>query len=191
MYLYMGSSTTSNHKPSRCLPNTVRALLIVISANINGLISNKNSTKHVTTVTFIYLLGQHIHALQTVDKDIQHCIHYITNIAYSVLTGDENAHSTRWHSYTDDRREQLIADVISNSDHITQQPECQTSYYTNHNHQISPLCVTHCTTGHYHHIIYPSSPQLTYDMATDYNKTDGLSPSTRKPTVHNSRKTHR
>ena len=30
-----------------------------------------------------------------------------------------NAHSTLWHSYTDDHRGQLIADVISNSDHIT------------------------------------------------------------------------
>ena len=30
-----------------------------------------------------------------------------------------NAHSTLWHSYTDDHRGQLIANVISNSDHIT------------------------------------------------------------------------
>ena len=29
-----------------------------------------------------------------------------------------NTHSTLWHSYTDDHRGQLIADVISNSDHI-------------------------------------------------------------------------
>ena len=35
----------------------------------------------------------------------------------------------------------------------------------------------------------PSSPQLTYDMTTNYNKTDRLSPTTRKPTGHNSRKT--
>ena len=47
------------------------------------------------------------------------CIQYITNIPHSVLTGDVNAHSTLWHSYTDDHRGQLIADVISNSDHIT------------------------------------------------------------------------
>ena len=52
-------------------------------------------------------------------RDIQHCIQYITNIPHSVLTGDVNAHSTLWHSYTDDHRGQLIADVISNSDHIT------------------------------------------------------------------------
>ena len=31
--------------------------------------------------------------------------------------------------------------------------------------------------------------QLTYDNTTDYNKTDGLSPTTRKMTGHNSRKT--
>ena len=47
------------------------------------------------------------------------CIQYITNTPHFVLTGDVNAHSTLWHSYTDDHREQLIADVISNSDHIT------------------------------------------------------------------------
>ena len=56
--------------------------------------------------------------------------------------------------------------------------------------------LTHCTTGHrgqlnthYHQTNYPSSPQLTYDMTTDYNKTDGLSPTTRKLTGHNLPKT--
>ena len=53
------------------------------------------------------------------DTDIQHCIHYITNIPHSILTGDVNAHSNLWHSYTDDHRGQLIADVISNSNHMT------------------------------------------------------------------------
>ena len=56
---------------------------------------------------------------KTADKDIHHCIQYITNIPHSVLTGDVKAHSTLWHSYTDDHTGQLIADVISNSDHIT------------------------------------------------------------------------
>ena len=56
---------------------------------------------------------------KTADTDTQHCIQYITNILHSVLTGHVNAHSTLWHSYTDDHRGQLIADVISNSDHIT------------------------------------------------------------------------
>ena len=46
-------------------------------------------------------------------------LHYITNIPHSVLTGNVNAHSTLWHSYTDAHKGQLIADVISNSDHIT------------------------------------------------------------------------
>ena len=42
---------------------------------------------------------------------------------------------------------------------------------------------------HYHQTTYPSSPQLTYDMTTDYNKTDRHSPTTGKLTGHNSRKT--
>ena len=53
---------------------------------------------------------------KTADMDIQ----YITNIPRSVPTGEMSAHSTLWHSYTEDHRGQLIADVIiSNSDHIT------------------------------------------------------------------------
>ena len=50
---------------------------------------------------------------------LQHYIQYITNIPHSVLTRDVNSHSTLWHPYTDDHRGQLIADVISDSDHIT------------------------------------------------------------------------
>ena len=56
---------------------------------------------------------------KTADTDIQHSIQNITKIQHTVLTGDENAHPTLWHSYTVDHRGQLIADVISNSDHIT------------------------------------------------------------------------
>ena len=53
------------------------------------------------------------------DSTSTHCIQYIIKTPHSVSTGDVNAHSTLWHSYTDDHRGQLIADVISNSDHIT------------------------------------------------------------------------
>ena len=124
----------------------------------------------------------------------------ITNISHSVLTGDVNTHSTLWHQYTDEHRRQLIPDLIRSSDHITlktnHQPECQTPHYNKHHHQISLRCLTHCTTGHrgqlnthYLQTTYPSSPLLTYDMTTYYNKTDRLSPTTRKQTGHNSRKT--
>ena len=75
-----------------------------------------NNTKHITIAKHLYTSSrQHIYTLQNSRPSIQH----ITNISHSVLTGDLNAHSTLWHSYTDDHREQLIADVISNSDHIT------------------------------------------------------------------------
>ena len=110
-----------------------------------------------------------------------------------------NAHSTLWHPYTDNHRGQLIADVISISDHITLNTTTPTRvpHYNKHLHPIIPRCLTHYTIGHrgqlniyYHPTIYPSSLQSTYDMTNDYNKTDGLSPTTRKPTGHNSRKTH-
>ena len=80
-----------------------------------------NNTKHIT-IANIYIPPRDTTSThyKTADTHIQHCIQYITNIPHSVLTGDVNAHSTLlWHSYTDDHRGQLIADVFSNSDHIT------------------------------------------------------------------------
>ena len=79
-----------------------------------------NNTKHIT-IANIYIPPRDTTSThyKTADTDIQHCIQYITNIPHSLLTGDVNAHSTLWHSYTDDHKGQLIADVISNSDHIT------------------------------------------------------------------------
>ena len=79
-----------------------------------------NNTKHITIANMYipprYSTSTHY---KTADTDIQHCIQYIPNIPHSVLTGDVNAHSTLWHSYIDDHRGQLMADVISISDHIT------------------------------------------------------------------------
>ena len=79
-----------------------------------------NNTKHIT-IANIYIPPRDTTSTnyKTADTDIQHCIQYITNIPHSVFTGDVNAHSTFWHSYTDDYEGQLIADVITNSDHIT------------------------------------------------------------------------
>ena len=77
-------------------------------------------------------------------------------------------------------------------------PESKTPHYNKHLHQISPRCLTHYTirhrgqlNTHYHQTTYPSSPRLTYDMTTDYNKTDGHSPTTRNLTGHNLRKSFR
>ena len=72
----------------------------------------------------------------------------------------------------------------------------QTPHYNKYLNQISPRCLTHYTIGnrgklntHYHQTTYPSSPQLTYDRNTYYNKPDGHSSTTRMLTGHNSRKT--
>ena len=79
-----------------------------------------NNTKHITIVN-VYKPPRDSTSTdyKTADKDIQHCIQHMTTIPHSVLTGDVNAHSSFWHSYTDDLREQLIAEVISNSYHIS------------------------------------------------------------------------
>ena len=126
-----------------------------------------DNTKHIT-IANIYIPPRDTTSThyKTADTDIQHCIQYITNIPHSVLTGDVNARSTLWHSYTDDHTGQLIADVISNSDHITlntrPQPECQTPHYNKLHRQTSPRCLTHFTTRyrgqlntHYHQTTYP------------------------------------
>ena len=91
------------------------------------------------------------------DTDIPHCIQYIRNGPHSVLTGDVNAHSTFWHSYTDDHREHRIADVISNSDHIT--------LNTN-----TPTRVPNTTLQH------TSSPNITTVSKTLYNRTSWTTP---------------
>ena len=160
-----------------------------------------NITKHIT-ITNIYIFPRDITSTpyKTTDTDIQPSIQYNTNIPQSALTGDVNAHSTLWHSYTDEHIGQLIAYVISISDHMTLNTNTPirvpNTTYNKHHHQISPRCLTHCTTGHhgqinmhYHQTTYPLSPQLTYNMTTDYTKTNGLSPTTRTLTGHNSRKT--
>ena len=112
-----------------------------------------NNTKHIT-IANIYIPPRDITSThyKTADTDIQHCIQYITNIPHSVLTGDVNAHSTLWHSYTDDHRGQLIAEVISNSDHIT--------LNTN-----TPTRVSNTT------LQQTSSPDITTVSNTLYNRT--------------------
>ena len=114
-----------------------------------------NNTKHIT-IANIYIPPRDTTSThyRTADTDIQHCIQYITNIPHSVLTGDVNAHSTLWHSYTDDHRGQLIAYVISNSDHIT--------LNTN-----TPTRVRNTT------LQQTSSPDITTVSNTLYNRTSG------------------
>ena len=74
------------------------------------------------------------------------------NTVYSTSQGyhTQNAHSTHWHSYTDDHRGQLIADVISNSDHIT---------------------LNTSTTGPNTTLQQTSSPDITTVSNTLYNRT--------------------
>ena len=119
--------------------NTHNIELLMVRVHINN-------TKHIT-IANIYIPPRDTTSThyKTADTDIQHCIQYITNIPHSVLTGDVNAHSTLWHSYTDDYRGQLIADVISNSDHITLNTNTPTrvpnttlqkNFFTRHHHGV-------------------------------------------------------
>ena len=66
--------------------------------------------------TFIYLL-ETAHQRTTKQLTRPYNTAYSTSQTYHILTGDVNAHSTLWHSYTDDHRGKLIAYI--NPDHIT------------------------------------------------------------------------
>ena len=142
------------------IPSTINTLNI----ELQMVMVHINNTKHIT-IANIYIPPRDTTSThyKTADTDIQHCIQYITNIPHSILTGDGNAHSTLWHSYTDDHRGQLIADVISNSDHITLNTNTPTRVpNTTLQQTSSPRCLTHFTTGHrgqlnthYHQTTYP------------------------------------
>ena len=98
-----------------------------------------NNTKHIT-IANIYIPPRDRTSMhyKTADTAIQ----YITNIRHSVLTGDVNAHSTLWHSYTDYHTGQLIADVFSNSDHITLNTNKPTRVSSTTLQQTSPDIIT-------------------------------------------------
>ena len=69
----------------------------------NSLGMHINSTKHITIANvYIHPRDSTSTNYKTSDTDIQHCIQHIRNIPQSVLSRDVNAHSTLWHSCTDD-----------------------------------------------------------------------------------------
>ena len=151
---------------------------------------NTNTPSRVIANIYIPARDNTFTHYKTADTDIQHRVQYITHIPHSVLTGDFNAHSTLWHSYIDDHRGQLIADVISHSDHITLNTNTPSRVPNTTLQQTSSPDITTVSNTLYNRTSWTtqhalSSPQLTYDMNTDYNKTDGLSPTTRKLTGHN------
>ena len=99
----------------------------------------------------------------------------------------------------DDHRGQLIADVISNSeDNITLNTNTPTRVSNTTLQQTSSSDINTVSNILYnktsrttqHALSSATYPLSTYDMTTDYNKIDGHSPTTRKLTGHNSRKTH-
>ena len=81
----------------------------------------------------------------------------------TVLSGDVKAHSTLWHSYTGYNRGQLIADVISNSDHITLNSDTPTSVLNTTLQQISSLDITTVYNTLYNRALWKSQQALSSD----------------------------
>ena len=156
-----------------------------------------NNTKHITTAK-IYISPRDTTSThyKTADTDIQHCIQYITNIPHSVLTGHVNAPSTLWHSYTDDHRGQLIADVISNLDHITLNTNTPTRVPNTTLQQTSPPDITTVSNTLYNRTSWTTQHALssyhlpiitTINIRHDYilQQNRRTLPTTRKQTGHN------
>ena len=139
-----------------------------------------NNTKHITIANMYIPLWDSISThYKTADTDIQHCIQYITNIPHSVLTRYVNAQSTLWHSYTDDHRRQLIADVISNSDHITVNTNTPTRVPNTTLQRTSSLYITTVSNTLYNRTSWTTQHALSSDhlpiittinIRHDYNK---------------------
>ena len=74
-----------------------------------------------------------------------------------------NAHSTLWHSYTDDHRGQLIANVISNSDHITLSTNTATRVPNTTLQQTSSPAITTVSNTLYKQTLWTSQHALSSD----------------------------
>ena len=127
---------------------------------------NKTSVATLYLYTFLFTLSAWLCDVTfTADRSctLVGCDTTLHTVHYKHTTS--NAHSTLWHSYTDDHRGQLIVDVISYPDpHNTHTPTRlpNTTHYNKQLHQIR--CLTHYTTGHrgqlntqYHQTTYPTS----------------------------------
>ena len=86
-----------------------------------------------------------------------------TYIPHSVLTGDVIAHSTLWHSYTDDHRGQQISNVISNSYHITLKTNTRTRVPNTTLQQTSSPDITMVSNTLYNRTSWTSQHALSSD----------------------------
>ena len=150
-------------------------LLILSTEMVWSLYGINNVRQSCLTLTcMIYMIYQI--RLPPVIGEPEWCLmtQKITNIPHSVLTRDINAHSTLWHSHTDDHRGPLIADVISNSDHITLNTNTPTRVpNTTLQQTLSPRCLntlynwTSWTTQHDYRL------QQNRRTFTNHKKADG------------------
>ena len=77
-----------------------------------------------------------------------------------------NAHITLWHSYTDDHKGELIADVISNSDHITLNTNTPTRVQNTTLQQISSPDITTVSNTLYNRTSWTTHHPLSLDHLT-------------------------
>ena len=140
-------STTNNQSNS--------SALTVISANTEGLSAVKLPCYQIcarNSIVTVCVSQKHteVHGHTTL-----RAAHY--KLPHSVLTRDVNAHSTLWHSYSDDHRGQLISDVISNPDHIRLNPD---------HIRLNPDTPTRVSNTSYHHGVQHTTQPNIMDNST-------------------------
>ena len=160
-----------------------------------------NNTKHITIANMLYLL-ETAHPCTTKQLTRIYTTAYSTSQTYAtpVLIGEVNAYYTLWHSYTDDHRG-LIAYVINNLDHITLNTNTSTRVPNTILQQTSSPDINTMSNTLYNRTSWTTQHVLssahlpiitTINIQHDYRlhqTTPIPTPTTRKLTRHNSRKT--
>ena len=151
-----------------------------------------NNTKHIT-IANVYIPPRDSRSTHSKTAIKTYNPASSTTIPYSVLTGDVNAHSSLWHSYTDDHRGQLIAEVISNSDHISLNTDTPTRVPNTAFQQTSSPDITTVSNTLYNRTSWQTHHALSSDhlpIMTTINIRHNFRLQTyRKVTGHNSQKT--
>ena len=113
--------------------------------------------------TALHSLQQTYHRPSKLTTQDFQCSRYTLNISQLQPCIYLNAHPTLWHSYTDDHRGQLTADVISNSDHITLNTNPPTRVPNTTLQQTSSPDITTVSSTLYNRTLWTTQNALTSD----------------------------
>ena len=97
------------------------------------------------------------------DNDISNCFRHILNHDRTILLGDINAHDKLWYSPTPDHRGQLIADLITNSQHIVLNKDTPTRVPMTQGQRPTSPDITTATDEIHRHVTWNTLTALSSD----------------------------